>query len=234
MFVLWAILATAGHIPDAPSAEEVLPTFDPRLEEAAHHCARIAGKHIPGDVIIALRLEPDRLPRFDLDVSRTLGSGLGACLQRRFRPIIADFMHHVPIVDYIIHDLVEVVPGSPFVDLDPSAFTPATALKGRRVRLPPDIWLEPEGCLRVRGTPAFSDALERWLNRVGKRIDVRWQETIASQLGIPRRSFAGAWLHAGTSLLVWSWDEPRESWSPTHLCRVSPDRVSLPPEVLTP
>jgi hypothetical protein len=221
-----------GRIAEAPPAEEVLRGFEPQFEKAAHSC-RSGEEGVPGDVIIAVKLEADRLPRFDLDVSRSLGPRVGRCLKQRFRPIVAAFMQNVEIVSYVIHDVIEVWPGSPFSDLDLSLLRPG-AREGRR-RLPPDISLGPPGCFRIRGTPAFSSALEHWLNRTGKRLSSRsYEENAAGQLGISHRELTGVWLHAGTSLLVWSADgkEPAESWPPLRLCQVSLDRLALPPAAL--
>ena len=64
-----SFVEAGGGIVEGPTPEEVLSRFEPQLEKAAHRC-QSAEKNVPGDVIIALTLEDDRLPRFDLDVSR--------------------------------------------------------------------------------------------------------------------------------------------------------------------
>src|SRR3982751_601407 len=107
---LWIARCGSATLPEPPNPYEVLSSYTPRLEVALKRCAAALQKRSFGDVIIAVVPTPDAPPKFELDVSRSLGEEIVPCLRARFQPILATMLAHNRHASYDLYATVEVGP----------------------------------------------------------------------------------------------------------------------------
>jgi hypothetical protein len=88
-----------------------------------------------------------------------------------------------------------------------------------KARLPPEASLGEDKCLRLRGSPAFEEMVNEWLERDAKRADFGWSDLLERQFSIPQDQFLGAWVTPDRTVLLWSRTTGDSSaLDPTRLC----------------
>jgi hypothetical protein len=211
-------------LPEPPQPEEVMSSYEPRLERALKRCAARAHKPSFGDVIIALSPPTDGPLRFELDVSRSLGTEIVKCLRAPFRRILTEAQAHMPRVSSDVYVLVTVgTPGAvPPVDRSfIKQWLGNARASSTKVPRSADIAVGEDGCLRLRGTWGFQDTYRAWLNRDAVPVHEDWSDLVAKAFAIPPGEFFGAWTPRPGTLLLWSaGPEPSYSYPPSRLCAV--------------
>ena len=214
----------SATLPDKLNSNQVLAQYMPQLEAAVKRCAAAGQNRRFGDVIVAVM--PGEQPRFEIDVSRSLGREIAACVRSRFRPILTTLLEGHRYLTSYAYDVVEVGPRRALPRVDP-AFTRLWLRDGARLKtpLPAEASLESDGCLRLRGSDAYEAMVHAWLDREGTRVDPGWSDELERQFSIPHEHLMGAWLVQPRTVLLWSGD----SWvmEPRRLCPAKLDETAV-------
>ncbi len=213
----------SATLPDKLSPEKILALYTPQLDVALKRCAAALPARF-GDVIVTVM--PGHDPPFELDVSRSLGRAIVPCVRARFRPILATMLARNSIT-YGAYASVEVGPrrARPRVDASFMRLWLREGVVGSvtsarlKARLPPEASLGEDKCLRLRGSPAFEEMVNEWLERDAKRADFGWSDVLERQFSIPQDQFLGAWVTPDRTVLLWSRTTGDSSaLDPTRLC----------------
>ena len=214
----------SATLPDKLNSNQVLAQYMPQLEAALKRCAAAVQSRRFGDVIVAVM--PGEQPHFEIDVSRSLGREIAACVRSRFRPILTTLLEGHRYLTSYAYDVVEVGPRRALPRVD-QTFTRLWLRDGARLktRLPAEASLEADGCLRLRGSDAYEEVVHAWLDRDGKRVDPGWYDALERQFSIPHEHLLGAWLVQPRTVLLWSGD----SWvmEPRRLCPAKLDETAV-------
>ena len=214
----------SATLPDKLNSNQVLAQYMPQLEAAVKRCAAAVQNRRFGDVIVAVM--PGEQPHFEIDVSRSLGREIAACVRARFRPILTTLLEGHRYLTSYAYDVVEVGPRRALPPVDP-AFTRLWLRDGARLKtpLPAEASLESDGCLRLRGSDAYEAMVHAWLDREGTRVDPGWSDELERQFSIPHEHLMGAWLVQPRTVLLWSGD----SWvmEPRRLCPAKLDETAV-------
>jgi len=214
----------SATLPDKLNSNQVLAQYMPQLEAAVKRCAAAVQNRRFGDVIVAVM--PGEQPHFEIDVSRSLGREIAACVRSRFRPILTTLLEGHRYLTSYAYDVVEVGPRRALPRVDP-AFTRLWLRDGARLKtpLPAEASLESDGCLRLRGSDAYEAMVHAWLDREGTRVDPGWSDELERQFSIPHEHLMGAWLVQPRTVLLWSGD----SWvmEPRRLCPAKLDETAV-------
>jgi len=88
-----------------------------------------------------------------------------------------------------------------------------------KARLPSEATLQPDMCLRLRGTGAFGGMVSEWLKRDAEPVDWDWTDSLTRHFKIPREQFLAAWVVRPRTVLLWTQEatDPHAD-VPTRLC----------------